>query len=125
MKKSTLFLTVLTLSTNTLIANNNIHKILGITPKTDIIEKKIVVPKSRNRYSEPKKIISTNSQIDKLMRYTKVKKKAKDETSYGVKMGYKISKNISISLDVMAQVDIEKSYKIVSKEANLQFALSL
>ena len=39
-------------------------------------------------------------------------------------MGYKISKNISVSVDVLAQVDIQNS-KIKSKEANLQFALSL
>jgi hypothetical protein len=37
-------------------------------------------------------------------------------------MGYKISENVSVSVDVLAQVDIRNS-KIKSKEANLHFAL--
>lgn len=124
MKKNILFIMALALSSNTLIANSNIHRVLGITPRVHTKEK-IVVPRRKKNYIEPKRVVSKNPQIDKLMKYTKIRKKAEKETSYGLKMGYKISKNFSFSVDVMAQVDKDKSYKIISKEANLQFALSL
>ena len=124
MKKNIIFIIVLALSSNILLANNNISQLLGITVQKQI-EEKIMILDANRSYAEPKKTISEDFQIDKLLKYTKIKRTPQKDTCYGLKMGYKISKNISISIDVMAQVDIESNYKIKSKEANLYFALSL
>jgi len=122
MKKNILFILGLIVSTNTLEANSNINQILGITANSD--SKKIMISEIERKYVAPKKSPIRTSQIDKLIKYTKIKRTAQKETAYGLEVGYKISKNISVSIDVLAQVDLQKS-KIKSKEANLQFALSL
>ena len=122
MKRSIIFLIGLALFSNTLIANSNINRILGITAEKH--SKEILISKTEKRDTQPKKITSNNSQIDKLLEYTKIKKTPQKETAYGLKIGYQISEHISVSVDVLAKVDIQKS-KIKSKEANLQFALSL
>ncbi|SFV63844.1 hypothetical protein MNB_SV-12-2052 [hydrothermal vent metagenome] len=122
MKKYIIFI-LITLFSNTLVAKSDINQLLGITAKKEI-EKKIIVSDRKKRYIEPKKSTSKDSQIERLLKYTKVKKTSQKEMAYGLKMGYKISENVSVSVDVLAQVDIRNS-KIKSKEANLQFALSL
>jgi len=122
MKIYILFIIGLILFTNTLVANININRILGISAKKQ--SKEIVVIEREKKYIAPKKSTTKNSQIDELIKYAKIKKNSQEETSYGLKMGYKISESISISVDVLAQVDLQKS-KIKSKEASLHFALSL
>jgi hypothetical protein len=124
MKKNILFIIVLALTSNTLLANSNISQLLGITsPKQR--EQKNVISDSNKNYAEPKKTMSKDFKIGKLLKYTKIKRRPQKNTCYGLKMGYRISKNISLSLDVLAEVDIKENYKIKSKEANLYFALSL
>jgi len=122
MKKNILFMIGLVLASNTLVANSNIPELLGITANNN--SKVIIISETERKYAEPKKTTSNNSHLKKLMKYTKIKRTPQKETAYGLKMGYKVSKNISISIDVLAQVDIRNS-KIKSKEANLQIALSL
>jgi hypothetical protein len=122
MKKNILFIIGLALSSNALVANSTVNQVLGITAENQ--PKQIVVSKTEKRYIAPKKSPIKNPNINKLMKYTKIKRTPQKETAYGLKIGYKISKNISVSVDVLAQVDIQNS-KIKSKEANLQFALSL
>jgi hypothetical protein len=120
MKKIILFIIGSALSSNTLVANSNINQILGITAGKE--SKKIVVSEIKKRYLAPKKSTTKNHNIDRLLKYTKIKRTSQQETAYGLKMGYKISENVSVSVDVLAQVDIRNS-KIKSKEANLHFAL--
>ncbi|NEW61698.1 hypothetical protein GSY74_10410, partial [Sulfurovum sp. bin170] len=111
------------LFSNTLIANSDTHKLLGITVKTQT-EQKVVVSDRKKRYAEPKRAIYKNAQMKRVLKYTKIKRTPQKETAYGLKMGYKISKNVSVSVDVLAEVDIKNS-RIKSKEANLQFAFSI
>jgi hypothetical protein len=122
MKKNILFIIGLALSSNALVANSTVNQVLGITAENQ--PKQVVVSKIEKEYIAPKKSTIKNPNINRLMKYTKIKRTPQKETAYGLKIGYKISKNISVSVDVLAQVDIRNS-KIKSKEANLQFALSL
>jgi hypothetical protein len=122
MKKNILFIIGLALSSNALVANSTVNQVLGITAKNQ--PKQVVVSKIEKEYIAPKKSTIKNPNINRLMKYTKIKRTPQKETAYGLKIGYKISKNISVSVDILAQVDIRNS-KIKSKEANLQFALSL
>ncbi len=108
---------------NMLFATTN-SQLLGISTQ-NTISKPVQIPKEEKKsYSKPKEQVLANPAIDRFLGYTKMKKNALKEVSYGLKMDYKLSNKLSLSLDLMAQLE-ERSYKVKSKEANLLFALAL
>ncbi|NOZ91323.1 MAG: hypothetical protein GXO60_08585 [Epsilonproteobacteria bacterium] len=120
-------ITVITLifcSTN-LIANEGCYKILGINTSKS---KKIVKPKTQKNSIKIKHISknSTKSTISKLFKHTKIKKTSKDTTLYGVGANYKLSKKVKLSVDILAEVDMNRdAISIQEKTAEVKVALSI
>lgn len=103
----------------------DIHQALGISVGTKDKISISTIKKSKN-FTKPQEISRNNDQIKKLLDHTKVKISPDQKTSCGLKVGYKLSKKVSLSFDVMAMVDMTGNSSIIkSKEANIEFAFSI
>lgn len=65
-------------------------------------------------------------RLSKLLKYIKSQKISKDMTHYGVGIDYKISKEIQITIDILAELDMKKpSNMLKDNRANIRLAISL
>jgi len=64
--------------------------------------------------------------IATLAKHLKSQKVSEEKTHYGVGIDYKISKQIQLSVDILAELDINKPSKIIKdNQANIRLAISL
>jgi len=122
--KKNLILMLIALFTHTIVANSNIHQVLGISTSQQSKNEQLQLPKSTQKPIHLEKKLPNDPTLSRLLEHAKVKKTPQKEICCGIKMDYKLSKKLSLSVDLMAQVE-EKSYKIKSKEANVHLAISL
>jgi len=107
------------------IADECCYKFLGITTNKSKKIEKIKIEKKDIKVKISKK--REKKSISKLLKHTKVKKTHKNTTLYGIGTQYKFSKNIKLSVDILAEVDTKKgdTISIKEKSAQVKVALSL
>ena len=65
-------------------------------------------------------------RLSTLLKYLKSQKLSEEVTHYGVEVKYKLSKQIQLTIDVLADLDIRKPSKIIKdQQANIHLAISL
>ena len=65
-------------------------------------------------------------RLSSLFKHLKSQKLSEEVTHYGVEVKYKLSKQIQLTIDVLADLDIRKPSKIIKdQQANIRLAISL
>ena len=111
----------------TLVVAENIYSQLGISIQKE--GKPLQLKVNCNRVNIPekcklKKVYKKN--ISKVFKYLKSQKLSEEVTHYGVGIDYKLSKEIAVTIDILADLDIIKASKIIkNKQANIRLAISL
>ena len=124
MNKCLVILIVFILSLSGLTAGD-IYSKLGIS-----VQQKInalpILKKKRTRIKLCKLKKKYKTSIATLAKHLKSQKVSEDKTHYGIGIDYKISKQIQLSIDILAELDINKPSKIIEdNQANIRLAISL
>jgi hypothetical protein len=65
-------------------------------------------------------------KLSTLLKYLKSQKLSKEVTQYGVGIEYKLSSQIQLTINVLADLDIKKPSKMIKdQQANIRLAISL
>lgn len=123
--KNCLILLILVLFSHTLLVAGDIYSELGIS-----VQKKKVslgsVPKKVDTFEECKLKKIYKKRLSRLLKHLKSQKITEEMTHYGVEIDYKISKQIQVTIDILADLDMKKPSRMIKdKQANIRLAISL
>jgi hypothetical protein len=112
---------------HTLLVAQDIYSELGIS----IQKKRVSSPNNSNTTKEDilkkcklKKIYK--KKLSTLLKYLKSQKLSEEVTQYGVGIDYKLSSQIQLTINVLADLDIKKPSQIIKdQQANIRLAISL
>lgn len=116
---------LLLMISNRLLAGDDIYRELGISiskkqPNLKLTTKKREICKE----CKMKKIYKTT--LSKLAKHIKSQKVSKDKTHYGLGVDYKVSKKVQLSIDILAELNVNKpSNMMKDNQANIKLAISL
>ena len=125
--KNCLIILILMMFSHTLLVAQDIYSELGIS-----IQKKSVSSPNNSRTTREdilkkcklKKIYK--KKLSTLLKYFKSKKLSEEVTQYGVGIDYKLSSQIQLTINVLADLDIKKPSQIIKdQQANIRLAISL
>jgi hypothetical protein len=129
MVKYIIFILVFSYSNLVAKSSTNKYRLLGI----DTVDNKKVERNIKYKYTknidikEPKSLKKSDiSPIEEILKYAKFKKISNKKSLCGICMGYKVSKRVKLSVDILAEINRDdNSISIEDKKANIRVAMSL
>lgn len=125
--KNYLIISLLLILSHTQLVAENIYSQLGISIHTE--GKPLAVKVNCKKVTMPKKCKLKKvykKHISQAFKYLKSQKLSEEVTHYGVGIDYKLSNEVAVSIDILADLDILRASKIIkNKQANIRLAISL
>ena len=127
--KNCLIIFILIMFSHTLLIAQDIYSELGIS----IQKKKASVDNSNNHSTKREDVLKEcklkkiyKKKLSTLLKYVKSQKLSEEVTQYGVGIDYKLSSQVELTINVLADLDIKKPSKIIKdQQANIHLAISL
>ena len=114
---------------HTLLVAQDIYSELGISIQT----KRVSSHKGNNSSTKREYILKKcklkkiyEKKLSTILKYLKSQKLSEEVTHYGVGIDYKLSSEIQLTINVLADLDIKKPSQIIKdQQANIRVAISL
>jgi len=125
--KNCLIILILIMLSHTLLVAEDIYSELGISIQKRRVSLDNNSGTNRVDISQRCKLKKIyKKKLSTLLKYLKSQKLSKEVTQYGVGIDYKLSSQIQLTINVLADLDIKKPSKMIKdQQANILLAISL